>query len=154
MTHPIDILLADHRSVEKLFKDYEELDEHAYETKQKTVERILRELRFHTEMEETLFYPKAKEVLGTEDGKMVEEAYAEHGVMKRLLEELSVTHPEDPQFDARVKVLNENLAHHIKEEEEELLPKASEKLEEQALRKIGENMEAFKQENESEDGDE
>ena len=147
MTNPVEIIKRDHRKMEELFKEYEDLSEQAFESKEKVVENIIRELRLHSEMEEVLFYPRAEEVFDKEDSKMIEEAYAEHEVAKRLLEELSVTHPEDPQFDARVKVLNENVAHHIKEEEEEILPRVEKKLKEETLNEIGEDMKAFKLEN-------
>lgn len=144
MPNPIDIIKRDHKTVEGLFRKYEELSEDALETKQKLIERITKELRIHTEMEERIFYAKAKEVFGKEDDKIVEEAIAEHDVAKRLLEVLSVTHPEDPQFDARVMVLNENVAHHVKEEEEELLPRAEQSMDKDTLDQLGEDMEAFK----------
>lgn len=147
MKNPIEIIKRDHRSVEALFKEYEDVDDKAYETKKELVEKISSELKIHTEMEEKLFYPKMEEVFANEGDKMVEEAYAEHDVAKRLIEELSVTHPEDPQFDAKVKVLNENIAHHVMEEEEELLPKAEKEMTEEMLNQIGEDMEAFKLEN-------
>jgi hemerythrin-like domain-containing protein len=147
MTNPIEIIKRDHRKVEKLFKEYEELGDNAFETKKEIVEKLISELRLHTEMEEKFFYPKMRDKFSKEDDKMVEEAYAEHDVAKRILEELSVTHVEDPQFDARVKVLNENIAHHVMEEEQELLPKAEEKFKEDELNTIGEEMYAFKVEN-------
>lgn len=140
----------DHRKVEKLFKEYEDLSEQAFESKSKIVEQITRELRLHTEMEELFLYPRAEEIFNKKDDKMIEEALAEHDVAKRILEELSVTHPEDPQFDARVKVLNENIAHHIMEEEQELLPRVEERFDKENLNTIAEEMEAFKLENEME----
>lgn len=147
MTNPIEIIKRDHRRVEELFKEYEDVGEHAYVTKEKKVGELTRALKLHSEMEEKLFYSRAKELLNHEDEKMVEEALAEHDVAKRLLEELSVTHPEDPQFDARVKVLNENIAHHVMEEEKELLPKAEEVMGSDLLASIGEEMQAFRMEN-------
>jgi hemerythrin-like domain-containing protein len=144
MTDPIEMIKRDHREAERLFKEYEDLAEDAYDTKVKMVERLTAALRLHTDMEERIFYKKAKEVFARQEEKMVEEAFAEHDVAKRLLEELSVTHPEDPQFDARVKVLNENVAHHIKEEEQELLPKAEEIFSDDELNELGETMRAFR----------
>jgi hemerythrin-like domain-containing protein len=151
MTNPIEIIKRDHRKVEKLFKEYEDLGDRAFETKKAIVEKLIQELKLHTEMEERLFYPKVRDKFSKEEDKMVEEAYAEHDVAKRILEELSVTHVEDPQFDARVKVLNENIAHHVMEEEQELLPKAEEKLSGEELNIIGEEMHAFKLENTGEE---
>lgn len=144
MKNPIEIIKRDHKTVEELFKEYEGLAQDAYETKQQIVDKLSKEIRLHAFMEERIFYPKAKEVFTDEDDKMVEEAFTEHDVIKRLIEELSVTHPEDPQFDARVKVLNENITHHVMEEEQELLPKAETQMSEQLLNQLGEEMEAFK----------
>lgn len=151
MTNPIEIIKRDHRNIEALFEECESLDDRAFETKRQVVEKITQELKLHTQMEERIFYPRAKEAFIEEDDKMVEEAFAEHDVAKRLLEELSVTHPEDPQFDAKVKVLNENIAHHVMEEEEELLPKAEQVIKEGILNQIGEEMQAFKLEHTGED---
>lgn len=147
MKNPIEIIKRDHRKVETLFKEYEELGDTAFATKEKKVREITQLLKVHTDMEERLFYPKAREVFGKEDDKMVEEAFAEHDVAKRLLEELSVTHPEDPQFDAKVKVLNENVTHHVMEEEQELLPCAEKEMKDELLNQIGEDMESFRVEN-------
>lgn len=147
MTNPVEIIKRDHRKVEELFKEYEDLNEQAYATKEKKMIEITKMLKMHSEMEEKLFYSRAKELLNHEDEKMIEEAIAEHDVAKRLLEELSVTHPEDPQFDARVKVLNENITHHVMEEEKELLPKAQEIIQQEILAAIGEEMRAFRIEN-------
>jgi hemerythrin-like domain-containing protein len=144
MANPIDIIKKDHRNVERLFKEYEDLGDRAFQSKKRLVEQISDELRMHADMEERIFYRKAKEVFARQDEKMVEEAFAEHDVAKRLLEELSVTHPEDPQFDARVKVLNENISHHIKEEEEELLPKAEVIMKKEELDELGEEMKGFR----------
>jgi hemerythrin-like domain-containing protein len=145
MENPIDIILNDHRNAEKLFKEYEDLDKEAYETKQKILRRLSRDLKLHMEMEERLFYPMVEKAFG-EEGNLVEEGIAEHDVAKRLIEELSITHAEDPQFDARMKVLSEAVAHHILEEEEELLPKAEEKVGPEDLASMGEEMSRFRHE--------
>lgn len=147
MTNPVEIIKRDHRAVEKMFKEYEELGDRAFETKRKIVDQIIEALTLHTEMEEVCLYPKLTDTFNKEGDKMVEEAYAEHQVAKRLLEELSVIDPQDPQFDAKVKVLSENISHHVKEEEEELLPKTEKELKEEELNAIGEQMKAFKLEN-------
>lgn len=152
MTHPVEIIQKDHRAVEQLFKKYEDLDREAFGTKRKVAEKIIKELKTHAAMEERIFYPKVKELLKSEDSGMVELAYTEHDVANRLLEELSVTHPEDPQFDARVKVLNETVTHHIKEEEEELLPKLMHLAAQEQLHELGKDMERFKLEHGEDNG--
>lgn len=144
MTNPIEIIQQDHRKVERLFKEYEDVEDEAFETKKEIVAKIIKELKLHTEMEEKLFYPRLKEAFTKEEDKMLAEAYVEHEVAKRLLEELDVMHAEDEKFDATVKVLNENIVHHVKEEEEELLPTAEKEINPALLNSIGEEMKAFK----------
>jgi hemerythrin-like domain-containing protein len=146
MTNPIDIIKADHRKMEKLFKEYEDLDATALESKASLVTALTDALKLHMDMEERFLYPMLKNAFADEEDKLVEESYAEHDVAKRILEELTVTHPEDPQYDARVKVLSENITHHVMEEEEELLPKTEKNLGKDDLETIGEEMRKFRME--------
>lgn len=145
MANPITLIKNDHRAVEELFEKYEGLGNQAFKTKQSLALEITAALTLHAEMEEMLFYPKLKDAFNAEDDKMVEEAYAEHSVAKDLIAEIEMMDPEDPQFDAKIKVLNENVSHHVGEEEEELLPRAEQELSEEDLEAIGEAMESFKQ---------
>lgn len=144
MLNPIEIIKQDHRKSEALFKEYEDIDEEAFAARERSAKKLRDELRLHMDMEESIFYPRLEEKFNKEDDKMVEEAYTEHDVMRRLLEELSVTHPEDPRFDARVKVLSEMVAHHVLEEEQELLPEVEKELSAEELNNLGELMEAYK----------
>jgi hemerythrin-like domain-containing protein len=142
--NPIDIITADHRKVEALFEEYEALGDTAYQEKRATVDLIISELEAHTEMEETLVYPLLKDEFEEEDDAMVEEAYAEHDVAKHLINELRSLDPEDEQFNAKVTVLRENIAHHVEEEETDLLPKAEETLSVEELAALGESIAEFK----------
>lgn len=45
------------------------------------------------------------------------EAYVEHDGAKVLIGEIEKTSPDDQYFDAKVKVLSEQIKHHVKEEE-------------------------------------
>lgn len=151
MINPIEIIKHDHRNVESLFKEYEDLAEDAYETKEEVVSKLINELRLHTDMEERLFYPRLRDAFTKEEDKMLSEAYVEHDIAKRLLEKLTVTHVESPEYDATVKVLNENITHHVLEEERELLPRAEKEINPALLNSIGEDMKAFKLENKGEE---
>ncbi len=141
---PIEIIKNDHRTVEALFSEYESLGDRAYEGKQRIVDQLIKELTLHAEMEETIAYPAFMEAFTKEDDKMVAEAYIEHTGAKRLMEDLQGLSPEDIEFDATVKVLKENIEHHVKEEEEELLPTAEKEVPEDVLEEIGKDMMAFK----------
>lgn len=146
MANPIKIIKDDHRVVEKLFKKFETLGDRAFTTKKELAHEIIATLRLHADMEEILYYPPAKEAFNNEDDKMVEEALAEHEVAKGLMEEIENLDPKEPQFEAKMKVLNEAISHHVKEEEEELLPATEEKIKKEDLEKIGDEMLLFKDE--------
>ncbi len=140
---PIELIKADHRRVEALFEEHDAFGEDAYEQRGELVNTIIEELEAHTEMEETIAYPAFREALDEEGDKQVEEAYAEHDVAKNLMEELKLLDPQDPQFEAKVTVLKENILHHVEEEESSLLP-AADALSGDAMARIGEEMQAFR----------
>jgi hemerythrin-like domain-containing protein len=142
---PIGIIKKDHKTVEGLFEEYEALGDGAIATKRKVVDQIIEELSTHAEMEETYCYPRFKEVFNKEDDKMVEEAYVEHAGAKKLLSDLKSLQPEQPEFDATVQVLMEQIRHHVKEEENDLLPEVEKEMPEIELETMGEEMAAFKE---------
>jgi hemerythrin superfamily protein len=140
----VALIKADHRTVEKLFREFEQAGDRAYKTKQQLVEQIIRELEVHATIEEESYYP-AVEAKAKKDGKeLVAEAVEEHHVVKVLLGELATMSAEDDAFDAKVSVLMENVRHHVEEEEGELLPQSEEILGEEELARLGEEMAARK----------
>lgn len=143
--NPITIIMNDHKVVERLFKEYEGLGDDATITKRKVVDQIIKELTVHAEMEETICYPQFKEVFNKEDDKMVAEAYVEHAGAKKLLNDLKSLQPEETEFDATVKVLMEQIRHHVEEEENELLPTVEKEVPEVELEDMGNQMIAFKE---------
>lgn len=142
-TTATQLLRKDHETVKQLFHRYEKAGDRAHETKQKLVAEIEREFEAHTTIEEEIFYPAVQdEVPGAKD--IVQEAYEEHNVAKSLLRELGAMSAEDEQYDAKVKVLQENIAHHIEEEEGEMFPKA-EQLTSERLKDLGAEIQARKE---------
>ena len=120
----IEILMTDHREVKALFKEYDKLvkaDADAGE-KQVVAAQICVMLTAHATAEEELFYPRAREVLG-DDEDLVDEADVEHASAKELIAQIEAGSPDDPLYDAKVKVLGEYIDHHVKEEEGEMFPK-------------------------------
>jgi hypothetical protein len=144
--NPIDIIREDHRRVEDLFMAYEALDELAYDERRELVDEILAELELHTEMEETLAYPRFREALTEDDDRTIEEAYAEHEVAKHLIDDLKSLSPEDAEFGAKVAVLKETVEHHVLEEEESMLTEVESAMGGEELAALGEAMQAFKEE--------
>jgi hemerythrin superfamily protein len=120
----IDLLIADHREVKALFKEYDKLVKAEADAGERQVvaAQICVMLTAHATAEEELFYPAAREVLG-DDEDLVDEADVEHASAKELIAQIEAGSPDDPLYDARVKVLGEYIDHHVKEEEGEMFPK-------------------------------
>jgi hemerythrin superfamily protein len=119
----IAILTEDHANVRKMFKQFEKMKDKAGESeKVELVERICDELTLHTEVEEEIFYPAAREAM--EDHDLLDEAEVEHASAKELIAQLRSMQPGDELYDAKVTVLGEYVEHHVKEEEKEMFPKA------------------------------
>jgi hemerythrin superfamily protein len=121
-----DLLDADHRAVRKMFKEYEELTKSrgrsVPQKKMELAHQICHELTVHAQIEEELFYPALREVLKETD--MLAEAEVEHQSVKDLIGQIEGMGEADEMFDARVKVLGEYVDHHVKEERNEIFPKA------------------------------
>ena len=121
----IALLVADHREVSEMFKQFEDLSDRAKASKQKLVEKICNSLIAHTQIEEEIFYPAIREQKQIKDADdMVDEAIVEHQAAKDLISQLQEADPEDDLYDAKVKVLGEEIEHHVKEEEEEMFKEA------------------------------
>jgi hypothetical protein len=108
----IALLKADHRKVEGLFEDFEKATSAA--KKAQLVKQICTELTIHTMLEEEIFYPACK---GKTEDDLLDEAYVEHDGAKVLIAELEGAAPGEGFYDAKVKVLSEEIEHHVKEEE-------------------------------------
>jgi hemerythrin superfamily protein len=114
----IDLLESQHREVEKLFSQIEKAKDS--DRKTELFETIADKLAVHAAIEEHHFYPAVKEKR-TED--ILLEAVEEHLGIKRVLADLLETDAEDETFDAKIKVLKEEVEHHVGEEEKDLFPK-------------------------------
>jgi hemerythrin superfamily protein len=138
----IEMLTADHRTVEEMFERYESEKESDDDTKRAIAQRICGELTVHAQVEEELFYPWLRENLDEDDMEMVEEAQVEHQSAKDLIAQLEGASEIDETYDAKVKVLGEYIKHHVQEEENEIFPEVSS--EKEALDELGQEMMARK----------
>jgi hemerythrin superfamily protein len=132
----ITLLKDDHRTVEKLFKDYEKAGAKAFKTKEKIVAAIIKELSVHAAIEEQVFYPAARSEVTATNGEVLE-AIEEHHIVKWELSELQGMAADAEAFDAKVSVLMENVRHHVEEEETDLFPQIREALGRKRLGEIG-----------------
>ena len=140
------MLKSDHQKVRGLLAELAETTHRASKTRIELLGKIALELRVHTTIEEEIFYPAFREAGEKhEDEKMFFEAMEEHRAAGDLvLPDLEATEVDSDQFGGRAKVLKELVEHHADEEEKEMFPRARELLGVDALRELGERMQARK----------
>jgi hypothetical protein len=120
----VALLTDDHKTVQKLFKDYEKLVQNDADDEEKAAlaKQICTELVIHAQIEEEIFYPAVREAI--DDADLLDEAEVEHASAKDLIAQLSTMAPGDELYDAKVTVLGEYVNHHISEEQDEMFPQA------------------------------
>jgi hemerythrin superfamily protein len=140
----LTLLENDHRTVEGLLDELEPTTERALKTRQELFDRLKTELSVHEIIEEEIFYPTLKQHPKAKD--IVLEGYEEHGVVDTLMGELSNLSVEDETWGPKVRVMIENIRHHIEEEEGEMFEKARQVFDRQELDQLGRAMADRKQE--------
>jgi len=110
----IALLKQDHRTVAELFEKFQKAS--GSERKRTLAEQICLELSVHAEIEEEIFYPACE---GKVDEDLLKESYVEHDGAKVLIAEIMNGGPGDEYYDAKVKVLQEEIEHHVREEEKQ-----------------------------------
>jgi hemerythrin superfamily protein len=116
----IALLKADHEAVSHFFAEYEKT--RSVPNKKSLVAEICTALSVHAQIEEEIFYPAVKAAL--KDKLLVPEASVEHAGVKDLIAQPKDVEPDGEMYDAKVKVLSEYVKHHVKEEQNEMFPKA------------------------------
>jgi len=139
-----ELLKQDHKKVSGIFEKLEPTTERGVKTREELFAQLKQELDIHARIEETIFYPAIKEAKETKDITL--EAYEEHNVVKQLLAELDELSKDDETWGAKLKVLKENVEHHVEEEEGEMFPSAREVLSPEQIEELGTRMEASKKE--------
>ena len=119
----VSLLTSEHREVADLFKQYEALGDRAKAGKKRLADQICTALIVHAMVEEEIFYPAVREG-GKEAEEMIDEAVVEHASGKDLIAQIQEMDPEDELYDAKVKVLSEQIEHHVQEEEKDMFPLA------------------------------
>jgi len=144
----LELLSTDHRKVEELFREFEDMKEAEDDSRIAVAQKICAELTVHAQIEEELIYPWIRENIDETD--MIAEAEVEHASLKQLIAEIEPVGEPDEAFDAKVKVLSEYVKHHVKEEENEIFPEVADEKEE--LDELGQELAARKAEIRSEMG--
>jgi hypothetical protein len=122
----IELLKQDHARVKELFAEFKKFQESkaqdVEEFKQALIDAVCNELEIHTQIEEEIFYPAAREALPDEEDLM-NEALVEHSGAKDLIADIRGGSAKDPMTCAQFLVLSEQIDHHVKEEHDEMFPK-------------------------------
>jgi hemerythrin superfamily protein len=134
----LTLLKKDHTKVKALLAELESTTERGVQTRQRLFAEMKAELTVHETIEEEIFYPELKAHPRAKD--LVLEAYEEHNVVDTLMGELSSLSVEDETWGAKAKVMQENLEHHIEEEEGELFDKAEQVFDDAELEDLGRRM--------------
>jgi iron-sulfur cluster repair protein YtfE (RIC family) len=137
----LELLKEDHDKVSELFKKVKATESEA--AHHQLFEKIKEELETHTHIEETIFYPA---IIKNEEIKdIVMEGLEEHKQAKTLLREIPTLADGSEKFEAKLKVLMEDIEHHVKEEEEEMFPKVKKAFDKEELEELGAELETAKQ---------
>lgn len=137
----VDLLKSQHREVEDLFEEF--ADATGNQKKRAIFEQIADKLAVHAGIEEKDFYPSVK-AEETED--LLLESLEEHLAAKRVIADLLAMDPSDETFEAKVTVLQEQIEHHVEEEEEELFPKVRKLFDSEVLQALAQQMIATQEE--------
>jgi iron-sulfur cluster repair protein YtfE (RIC family) len=139
-----ELLKADHKKVSGIFEELEPTTNRATKTRQELFTELKNELDVHAQIEEQILYPALKDAEPTHEITL--EAYEEHHVVKQLLTELAAMPVDSDEWSAKLKVLQENVEHHVEEEEDEMFKKAKEVLSSEQIDALGARLQAAKQE--------
>ena len=140
---PVQMLKDDHQKVKQLFQQFKQTNDQNQQ--QQIADQVLTELDVHASLEEEIFYPALRQKAGGgEDRQMLEEAYQEHAQAKTLIQQLRGMQASDPQFATLMQQLQQDVEHHVQEEETEMLPKAEQELSDQ-MDRLAQEMQARKQ---------
>ncbi len=135
----IELLKDDHDKVDKLFQKVKATEEGEHK---ELFEKIKHELDAHAHIEEKIFYPRLKEEDELEDITL--EGIEEHHQAKMFLRELASLSDDSEKFEPKLKVLMEDIEHHVMEEEGEMFPKVEKIIGKAELEELGEQMEEEK----------
>ena len=136
------LLKEDHQKVSGIFQQLEPTTERAEKTRTELFAKLKEELDVHARIEESIFYPAIKQAAATRE--IVLEGFEEHHVIKTLLKELEALPVDTEEWAAKLKVLQENVEHHVEEEEGEMFQKARDVLDEEQINHLGARMEELK----------
>jgi hypothetical protein len=143
----VELIKEDHKRLKKMLEHT--LEAEGSTDREAAMDQLRTELVAHERMEEEVFYPRLRDEQKVRDNVL--EGLEEHHVADLILDELLDVPPDTDLWKAKVKVLKENVEHHMDEEEDELLKNAKRVLDREELDRLGERMERIKRDAEDSD---
>jgi hypothetical protein len=119
----LDLLTRSHDTIKQLFQDYERLLNRpdVNERKAAIVGRICFELSIHAQLEDEIFYPAVRAVLGPDGWSSKFEGG--HDGDRELIAMLDELEPEDSDYDPVVALLGAYIMLQIDDQQQELFPR-------------------------------
>lgn len=139
----LNLLKTDHTTVKKILEELSKTTTRGVKAREKLFAKLQHEIQLHTKVEEELLYPRLKVEKITKD--LALESYEEHAIVDHLLNEIAGVDPADETWLPKLNVLQENLLHHIKEEENDMFPKVKKILDTLERQQLAEEMLNIKQ---------
>ena len=143
----LELLEDDHKTVKKILDDLESTTERGVKTREELFTRFKKEMQVHEVIEEEILYPALKEHKKSKEIAL--EGYEEHHVVDQIMTELDNLPFDDETWGAKLKVMKENIEHHIEEEEDDMFKKARQIFSKEELDEMGERMKARKEQAEA-----
>lgn len=132
MPDVVDLIMEDHREVERLF----EILKTEPSQRLNTLPVLSALLVAHSRAEEAAVYPAAQREIGNDE---VAHSQEEHILVEQLLERLNSTDVESKQFDTLLRQLEDAVNEHVEEEESSVLPAMRDQMEQQRREELGES---------------
>lgn len=137
----IELIKEEDEMFRQLFGEYGDAQESDDgPARNKLAIRLMNELTAHEQMEEDVFFPELRKPVSDEGEDDLDEGLQEHHVADLLINELRDLDPDDDEFKPKMKVLQENVEHHLEEEEENILPRANRVFSSDELEDLGSRM--------------
>lgn len=127
MPNGIDLILADHRTVDTLFAAFDETGDAT------VIGQVIDALRAHDDAEQAALYPLAATL--NNDPGLLERAGLAHSAVKQQIDHLKTQ--EGPALTAAFASLRAMVEHHVADEEKNLLPPLQTAATEQQLDELG-----------------
>ena len=119
----LELLMQDHREVESLFRDFQNLKGDAARAAQLIAE-VTAELIIHDKLETDLFYPAVRDAADAEETEdLLDDAEDDHDETLELIEAVEDLAQDAEGRAAQFLALAQQVARHVEEEETNLFPR-------------------------------